>query len=88
MGGAAVWNVKCKGGCGEDLAPLKTSTPLHGDDFEINTMLNFAAVSCAVPFTRLNELLRTVGCATHRPLVLVRGCPACLLSTGRRERWK
>ena len=36
VGGAAVWNIKCKGSCGEDLAPLKTSAPLYGDDFEIN----------------------------------------------------
>ena len=79
MGGAAIWNVKCKGGCGEDLAPLKTSAPLYNNDFEINHALNFGAVTCAVPFQRLNQLLRTVGCATARstPVSCVASPLAC-----------
>ena len=61
VGAAAVWGVKCQGGCGEPVAPLNTSVPLYGDDFEINLKMNYAAVSCGMPHTLLNELLRTAG---------------------------
>ena len=63
VGGAAVWAVGCKGNCGESIAPLKTSAPLYGDDFEVNHTIHYASVTCAVPFERVNAFMRTMGCA-------------------------
>jgi hypothetical protein len=62
-----VWGIKCLGRCGEAVPPLKTSVSLYGDDFEINHQINYATISCAVPFERLNDFMRTIGYAAPLP---------------------
>ena len=56
-----MWAIKCQGRCGEAVPPLKTSASLYGDDFEINHQINFATSSCAVPFERAIDFMRTIG---------------------------
>ena len=81
VGGAAVWAFKCQGRCGEAVPPLKTSASLYGDDFEINHQINFATSSCAVPFERVTDFMRTIGYgALLRPLRLC-SAPYCPLPT-------
>ena len=62
-----MWGIKCLGRCGEAVPPLKTSVSLYGDDFEINHQINYATISCAVPFERLNDFMRTIGYAAPLP---------------------
>jgi hypothetical protein len=59
IGAAAVWEMQCTGAC----APvhLATSPSLFGNDFEINYELQHGCETCAVPFDRLNDLMRYVG---------------------------
>ena len=59
VGAAAVWELKCCGGC----APvhLATSASLWEDDFEVNYDLQLASETCPIIFGRLNDMLRFVG---------------------------
>ena len=51
--------MRCAGGC----APiaLQSSPTLFGDDYEINYTLQLSSVVCAVPFPRLNDMLKLLG---------------------------
>ncbi len=57
----ASWCFVCERSC--KLPPLLTSAPLHGDDYELNSKLNCAIVTCAISFARVAPLLALLGMA-------------------------
>lgn len=60
-GVCASWRFVCERSC--KLPPLETSKPLHGDDYLLNSKLNYACVVNAIPFQRLVDCLEMVGSA-------------------------
>ena len=50
----------CERGCAR-LKPLETSAPMHGDDYELNSRLNYAITTCAISFERIVPALELIG---------------------------
>ena len=44
----------CEGSCAR-LKPLETSAPMHGDDYQLNSLLNYAITACAISFEHLSS---------------------------------
>jgi hypothetical protein len=55
----AVWVFVCTNSC--EPIQLRTSKPMHGNDYELNTKLNFAVVTCALSFERISDALKVLG---------------------------
>jgi len=72
IGVAAQWAVVCTGAACKALPRLLHTCAQHAapwaDDFIINTKMHFASVTCAVDFSRANDLLRLagLGCLSNR----------------------
>ena len=72
IGVAAQWAVVCTGAACTALPRLLHTCAQHAapwaDDFIINTKMHFASVTCAVDFSRANDLLRLagLGCLSNR----------------------
>ena len=50
----------CEKGCVR-LKALETSTTMHGDDYQLNTQLNYAITTCALSFRRVVPALELLG---------------------------
>jgi hypothetical protein len=57
----AKWCFVCEKSCKP--RELLTSKPMHGDDYELNTQLNYAIVTCALSFARMVPFFRVLGMA-------------------------
>jgi hypothetical protein len=51
VGACARIHFVCEGSCAR-LKPLETSAPMHGDDYQLNSLLNYAITACAISFER------------------------------------
>ena len=58
-GVCAQWRFVCERSC--KLPALETSKRLHGDDYLLNSKLNYACEFCALGTSRLSDALRTLG---------------------------
>ena len=56
VGACARFHFVCEKGCSK-LKALESSATMHGDDYELNSKLNYALVTCAVSFARFAPLL-------------------------------
>ena len=59
VGVCASWRFGCERDCA--LPPLETSARLHGDDYKLNSLLNYALVVGAVSFARMTSVLTLLG---------------------------
>ena len=59
VGVCASWCLVCERSC--KLPPLVTSKALHDDDYLLNSKLNYACVTNAIPFERLVAFLALLG---------------------------
>ena len=60
VGACARFHFVCEKGCSK-LKALESSATMHGDDYELNSKLNYALVTCAVSFARFVPLLALLG---------------------------
>ena len=54
----AQWCFVCERGC---KLSLRSSAAMHGDDYQLNSKLNYAIVTCALSFERMVALMRVLG---------------------------
>ena len=59
VGVGAAWTFVCERSC--KLPPRETGKRLHGDDYMLNSKLNYACITCAIPFERLVACLTVLG---------------------------
>ena len=50
----------CERSCAQ-LKPLETSAAMHGDDYKLNSLLNYAITACAISFERIVPALELLG---------------------------
>ena len=50
----------CEHSCAR-LKPFETSAPMHCDDYELNSRLNYAITTCAISFERIVPALELLG---------------------------
>ena len=60
VGACARLHFVCERGC-DQLKPLETSARMHGDDYELNSQLNYAITTCAISFARVVPALELLG---------------------------
>ena len=58
-GACASLRFVCENSCAFPL--LHTSSPMHGDDYLLNSKLHYGLVTCAIPYTRAASLLALLG---------------------------
>jgi hypothetical protein len=60
IGACAKLHFVCEKGC-HQLKPFESSAMMHGDDYELNSRLHHAVVTCALQWTRVVPALRLLG---------------------------
>ena len=58
-GVCASWQFACEKGC--NVPPLLTSGHAHGDDYELNALVNYGIITCALSFARMVPFLVLLG---------------------------
>jgi hypothetical protein len=59
-GGCVCEGFVCEHSCAR-LKPFETSAPMHCDDYELNSRLNYAITTCAISFERIVPALELLG---------------------------